>query len=143
MGVTAMLEAADLVVSGKHQEIVQDESLATYEGWFRADESRIHWTQHVDQVYNLIRACNPAPGAWCEINEQRVFVYDCRKHTARTISAVRGKPGQIVEIGAESIFVNAQGGTIEILRVRPQDGKKISAAEYAQQTGLTVDAFAR
>ena len=35
MGVAAMVEAADLVVSGKHREVVQDESQATYEGWFR------------------------------------------------------------------------------------------------------------
>src|SRR5512145_1853863 len=33
MGVKAMLEAADLIVSSKHKEIVQDESQATYEGW--------------------------------------------------------------------------------------------------------------
>src|SRR2546429_8495974 len=33
MGVQAMLEAADLVVAGKHRETVQDESKATYEGW--------------------------------------------------------------------------------------------------------------
>src|SRR5881396_2832149 len=35
MGVKAMLEAADLVVSGKHKETAQDESQATYEGWCR------------------------------------------------------------------------------------------------------------
>src|SRR5512132_1371502 len=39
MGVKAMLEAADLVVAGKHKEVVQDENQATYEGWFRANES--------------------------------------------------------------------------------------------------------
>jgi len=33
MGVKAMLEAADLVLSNKNKEIVQDESQATYEGW--------------------------------------------------------------------------------------------------------------
>ena len=38
MGVQAMLEAADLVVAGKHKEVVQDESQASYEGWFRANE---------------------------------------------------------------------------------------------------------
>src|SRR5512139_1181795 len=32
MGVQAMLEAADLVVAGKHREVVQDESQASYEG---------------------------------------------------------------------------------------------------------------
>src|SRR5689334_10246207 len=43
MGVQAMLEAADLVVSGKHKEIVQDEAQATYEGWCRAAEAKINW----------------------------------------------------------------------------------------------------
>ncbi len=64
MGVKAMLEAADLVVAGKHKEVVQDESQATYEGWCRAAEAKIDWANHVDFVYNLIRGCNPAPGAW-------------------------------------------------------------------------------
>ena len=35
-----MLEAADLVLAGKHRELVQDESQATYEGWFRDAEAR-------------------------------------------------------------------------------------------------------
>ncbi|MEP6792287.1 MAG: methionyl-tRNA formyltransferase, partial [Ramlibacter sp.] len=66
-GVAALLEAADLVMSGKAVEQAQDESQASYEGWFHEEESRINWHSHVDQVYNLIRACNPAPGAWTEL----------------------------------------------------------------------------
>jgi methionyl-tRNA formyltransferase len=60
IGVNALLEAADLVVAGKHQEIVQDESQANYEGWFDANAAQIHWATHISQIYNLIRACNPA-----------------------------------------------------------------------------------
>ena len=45
MGVQAMLEAADLVMAGKHKEIVQDESQATYEGWCRAAEAKLNWAQ--------------------------------------------------------------------------------------------------
>src|SRR5579859_7161181 len=41
MGVKAMLEAAHLVVAGKHRETVQDESRATYEGWCRKAEARL------------------------------------------------------------------------------------------------------
>jgi hypothetical protein len=40
MGVQAMLEAADLVVPASISEIVQDESQATYEGWFRKAEAQ-------------------------------------------------------------------------------------------------------
>jgi len=42
MGVQAMMEAAELVAAGKHAERAQDESQATYEGWCRDAEARIH-----------------------------------------------------------------------------------------------------
>lgn len=136
LGVAAMLEAADLVVAGRHSETVQDESLASYEGWFRTEESRINWANHVDQVYNLIRACNPAPGAWCELGGVKVSLYDCRKHPVRTFGAVRGKPGEIVRITELSLFINAQGGMIEVLRLKPEGGKKMDAADFARERGL-------
>src|SRR6202051_4454178 len=62
MGVAALQEAADLVVSGNANEIVQDEVQASYLGWCRDPEARINWHNHIDQVYNLIRGCIPAPG---------------------------------------------------------------------------------
>ena len=136
MGVAALLEAADLVVTSKHREVAQDESQASYEGWFRTEESRINWANHVDQVYNLIRACNPAPGAWCELAGTKVSIYDCRKHPVRTFGAVRGKPGEIVQITDTSLFINAQGGMIEILRLKAEGGKKMDAGEYARSIGL-------
>lgn len=136
LGVAAMLEAADLVLAGKHKEVVQDETQASYEGWFKSEESKINWANHVDQVYNLIRACNPAPGAWCELAGTRVWLYDCRKHPVRTFGAVRGKPGEIVQITDKSLFINAQGGMIEVLRLKAEGGKKMDAGEYARSVGL-------
>lgn len=135
-GVAAMLEAADLVLAGKHRETAQDESQAGYEGWFKAEESKINWANHVDQVYNLIRACNPAPGAWCELGGGKVSLFDCRKHPVRTYGAVRGKPGEIVQITEKSLFINAQGGMIEVLRLKPEGGKKMEAGEFARNQGL-------
>src|SRR3954451_18025297 len=41
MGVKAMLEAAALVVAGKHRETVQDESKATSAAWCRKGEAKI------------------------------------------------------------------------------------------------------
>ncbi|MEY4643951.1 MAG: hypothetical protein RLZZ596_782 [Pseudomonadota bacterium] len=136
LGVQVMLEAADLVLTGKHTETVQDESQASYEGWFRSEESRINWHNHVDQVYNLIRSCNPAPGAWCELAGQKVFIYDCLKHPVRRFAGVKGKPGEVVDITATSILINAQGGMIEVLRLKPEGGKKMDAAAFAHESGL-------
>ena len=131
MGVQAMLEAADLVVAGKHQELVQDESLATYEGWFREAEARIHWASHVDAIYNLIRGSNPAPGAWTTLGGVKLQIFDCKKLPVRTFGAVKGKIGEIVECGAAGFQVTAQGGRIEVLRAKLGDGKKVAAGELA------------
>ncbi len=129
MGVQAMVEAADLVVSGKHRELVQDESQATYEGWFRDAEARINWANHVDVVYNLIRGCNPAPGAWTSLDGAKLQIFDCKKLPVRSFGAVKGKVGEIVECGPASFQVTAQGGRIEVLRAKLGDGKKLAAGD--------------
>jgi methionyl-tRNA formyltransferase len=129
MGVKAMLEAADLVVAGKHKEVVQDESQATYEGWCRKAEARLNWANHVDFVYNTIRGCNPAPGAWTTLGGAELQIFDARKHPVRTFGAVRGKIGEVVEVSDKSFQVTAQGGRIEVLRAKLGDGKKVAAAD--------------
>jgi methionyl-tRNA formyltransferase len=129
MGVKAMLEAADLVVAGKHREVVQDESQATYEGWCRKAEAKLNWANHVDFIYNVIRGCNPAPGAWTTLGGAELQIFDARKHPVRTFGAVKGKIGEVVEVTDKSFQVTAQGGRIEVLRAKLGDGKKVAAAE--------------
>jgi methionyl-tRNA formyltransferase len=136
MGIAALLEAADLVTADRHEERVQDESQAGYEGWFHEEESRINWSQHADQVYNLIRACNPAPGAWTMLGGIKVSIFDSRKHPVQKFSDVRGKPGEIARITEKSIVFNSHGGLIEVFKVRAEGGKKMSATEFARERGL-------
>lgn len=140
MGVAALLEAADLVCASRHQERRQDESQASYEGWFREEESRINWAGHVDQVYNLIRACNPAPGAWTVLEGARTWIYDCRKLPVGKFSEVRGKPGEIARVTPTSILINSQGGQIEVLKLRLEGGKKMGAGDLARERGLAISA---
>jgi methionyl-tRNA formyltransferase len=136
MGVQAMLEAADLVVAGRHRETVQDESRASYEGWCRSAEARINWASHVDFTYNLIRGCNPAPGAWTTYNGKKIQIFDASKHLTRRFSAVKGKVGEIVELGPESVHITCQGGRIEVFKAKAEDTKKLPAPELALALGL-------
>jgi methionyl-tRNA formyltransferase len=136
LGVKAMLEAADLVLANKHKEVVQDESKATYEGWCRKAEAKINWANHVDYVYNLIRGCNPAPGAWTTLDGKELQIFDARKHPVRTFGAVKGKVGEVVEVTEKSFQVTAQGGRIEVQRAKLGDGKKVSAGELLSAGGI-------
>jgi len=136
LGVSALLEAADAVLAGTHQEAVQDESQASYEGWFLAAESQIHWHNHIDVVYDLIRACNPAPGAWTLADGKKVFIFDCRKHRIGRYGDSKGKPGEISAVTQDAIWVSTQSGQIEVLKLRADDGKKMGAGDYAHSAGL-------
>ena len=136
LGVAAMLEAADLVVAGKHKEVRQDESQASYEGWCRTAEAKIDWAKPIDHVFNLIRGCNPAPGAWTTHNGKKLQIFDARKIVFRRFADVAGKIGEVTDVSAQSFKVTAQGGMVEVLKARFEDGKKLAGGEIAQTGGL-------
>ena len=138
LGVSGLLEAADLVVSGRHTECEQDERHATYEGWLRDEEARIHWNGHIDVAYNLIRACNPAPGAWTVIDGVKVRFYECRKHVVGRFVSAGHQPGDIAGVTERSMVIWAHGGLIEVLRLRPEGGEKMDAGEFARLRGLPM-----
>jgi methionyl-tRNA formyltransferase len=136
LGVSAMLGAADLVVAGKHKEVRQDESQASYEGWCRTAEAKIDWAKPIDHVFNLIRGCNPAPGAWTTHNGKKLQIFDARKIVFRRFADVAGKIGEVTDISAQSFKVTAQGGMVEVLKARFEDGKKLVGGEIAQTGGI-------
>jgi methionyl-tRNA formyltransferase len=126
--VQAMLEAADLVLAGRHREAEQDESQASYEGWFREAEAKIHWANHVDFIHDLIRGSDPAPGAWTTLNGVKLQLFDSRKERVRTFGAVKGKIGEVLEVKDARMVITAQGGRIHVGKAKLGDGKKLAAA---------------
>jgi methionyl-tRNA formyltransferase len=130
MGVAALLEAADLVVQRPTPGTLQDETAASYEGWCRAPEARINWHNHVDIVYDLIRGCDPSPGAWTLLNGAKLQLFDVRKHALRRFADSAGAIGAISSVDERSLFVNAQGGRIEVRKLKLGDAGKQSAAQF-------------
>ncbi len=135
-GVQAMLEAADLVLAGKHSETAQDESHASYEGWCRSAEAKIDWAKPIDHIYNLVRGCNPAPGAWTTLGGKKLQIFDARKILFRRFADVPGKIGEVTDVTPQSFKVTGQGGLIEVLKAKSEDSKKVSGGELAQAMGI-------
>jgi methionyl-tRNA formyltransferase len=132
MGVDAMIESLDLVKAGvilKHDQRLEDGS---YESWFKKDAAELDWSKPVADVYNIIRAANPAPGAWTTLNGEQVQVYDSARVDGE------GTPGEVVAVSEDGVTVQAAGGRILIKRVRPQGGDKQPAAEWAAAAGIAA-----
>jgi methionyl-tRNA formyltransferase len=139
MGVSGLIEVADMVVSGKAPALAQYEPAAGYEGIIREAESQIHWANHVDITFNLIRGCNPAPGAWTTLDGKKLFLFESTKRIARTFSEVKGKKiGQVVSVAGSSVTIQGQGGFVEVHRLRWDGGKKIPAGEAGLEAGTIL-----
>ncbi len=133
LGVEAIGEAVDLINRGDPPRIPQDESKASYDPPCRDEHAKIDWSKPARQIYNLIRGCDPQPGAHAIHDGKMVRIFDARLH-----AGANGAPaGRITDIGAENIAIALDGGTLTVKRMRG-DGAKISAAEFAQQAGLKV-----
>ncbi len=130
--IASLDEVCDLFRTGNPPRVAQDESQATYESWCRAADARIAWDRSAPAVYNLIRGTNPQPGAWTLWQGKTLQIYDSRCRSGE------GEPGVVAAIGEESIHVQADGGRIEVQRVRPTGGGKVDAGTWAREAGLAV-----
>jgi methionyl-tRNA formyltransferase len=140
MGIAALQEAAELVVNRGIVGTLQDESQASYEGWCRDPEARINWHNHVDLVYDLIRGCDPAPAAWTTFKGKKLQLHAARKHPSRKFAEVKGSIGAVTAIGDESLLITAQGGQIEVFKLRYDGGKKLPAAQACANAGIAPGA---
>jgi len=132
MGVDAMIESLDLVKENKAPRIEQNLSEGSYESWFGKEQAQIDWAQPAQEVYNIIRAGIPQPGAWTTRNGEQLSVFE-----ARLQSGSGGAPGEVTEVGDAKFVVAGNGGSIQVMRVKAGAGKE-PAAEYVKRTGLAV-----
>lgn len=131
LGVSAIVEAVDLVEAGKAPRIQQDHSQATYESWCTRDDVGIDWSRPVAEVYNLIRGANPQPAAWTRLDGTSIQIFDAAK-----AGPVKESPGTVAAVREDGIVVAAAGGSILVKRVRIGSGEKTLAAEFAHGRGI-------
>jgi methionyl-tRNA formyltransferase len=133
LGIEAIGEAVDLIKAGNPPRIIQDESKATYDPPCTDEHAKIDWSKPAQEVYNLIRGCDPQPGAHTTWQGRMVRIFDARLGAgANSVPA-----GQVTAIGAEDIAIGVKGGTLTVKRLRGE-GAKISGAEFAKVANLKV-----
>ncbi len=137
MGIDAMVEAVDLIKSGNAPALVQDESKATYEPPCRDEHAKIDFAKPAREVFNLIRGCDPQPGAFATAGDKRIRLYEAGFSVIRSDSA----PGTIVAIESDGMKIALAGGTVLVKRARiDPNPKKAAPAELAAAGDLRLGA---
>lgn len=133
LGIDSMIEAIELIGSGRAPATIQDETAATYEPPCRDEHARVDFSKPALEVHNLIRGCDPQPGAYCEAGQRRLRLYEPNLESG-SASAL---PGTITSITKEGMRIALNGGTVLIARARLEpEGKKAAPAEIASSGGI-------
>ena len=134
MGIDAMVEAVDLIKKGKAPRIPQDESKATYEPPCEDRVASVHFEKSVNDIYNLIRGCDPQPGAYTTFKGKKIRLYDARMDPL----ASGKRPGEIVAVDEGGLQIAAKGGVIKVGKLRVDKGEKTGPVEFARSVDLKV-----
>ena len=134
MGIYAIIEAIDLIKAGNAPKVTQDESLATYEPPCDDTVASIDWERPAQEVYNLIRGCDPQPGAYSIYNGEKVRFYGVQLLRAEGDE----RPGQIITISKGKILIALNGGALRVGKIKGERGDKVEAYEFAEQANLQV-----
>jgi methionyl-tRNA formyltransferase len=94
----------------------------------------VDFEKAIHDIYNLIRGCDPQPGAYTIFKGKKVRFYDARINPL----AADKKPGEIVAIEEESLQIAVKGGTIKIGKLRVDKGEKVGAMEFARSADAKV-----
>jgi methionyl-tRNA formyltransferase len=134
MGIDAIVEAVELIKIGKAPRIPQDESKVTYERPCDDRVASVDFEKSIHDVYNLIRGCDPQPGAFTSFKGKKVRFYDARMEPSESGE----KPGEVLAIETDSLIVAVKGGILRIGKLRVDKGEKIGPVEFAQSVGLKI-----
>lgn len=96
----------------------QPEDGVTYAAKIDKSEARIDWSQPASQVDRQIRGLSPFPGAWCQIDGERVKLLRSR------LASGSGEPGQVLP----GFTIACGDGAIQVLTAQ-RSGKKPMAAD--------------
>jgi methionyl-tRNA formyltransferase len=135
LGLETLGEAIDLIRTGSAPATPQDERLATYEAICRDEHAGIDFAKPAQAVYDLVRGCDPQPGAWTTLADKRLRLYDGAIEAAEQGPA----PGTIISIDSGGMRLALEGGRLLVRRVRiDPSAKKIAPAELAEAGELAV-----
>jgi methionyl-tRNA formyltransferase len=130
LGIETMGEAIDQIQAGTAPRIAQDESRATYEAPCRDEHALITFSQPARAIHNLIRGCDPQPGAFVQFGDTRLRLYDA----SFIEEAPSAAPGTIIANDENGMRFAADSGIINVRRVRLEPSvKKVAPHELAAE----------
>lgn len=128
MGAQALVEALALLETNQLKPRPQDDARATYAPKVTRETRRVRWNEPAHRVARVIRAFDPSPGAWTELDRREVKLFGA------TLVEGSGAPGEIRTTDNGLRVITAQGA-VAIEDVQPAGKARMAAADWLRGRG--------
>lgn len=128
IGVEAMVETVAAIDAGTAQLSPQPEQGASFQGLVDDEAAKLDLAEDAVALDRRIRGCDPQPGAWLSLGDERIRLYGSRVESQSEPSEARGSVLAVVESG---LLLAVRGGILRIQKVRRATGKCV-----AHESGL-------
>ena len=117
------LESLRLLTAGSAPRIPQDNAQATSAPKLKREHGRIDWSEPAEVIERKIRAFNPWPGVFMQINNRNL------KISSASVVDLNGQPGEILRSEKE-LIVAAGKGALSLGDVQLEGKRRMSAGEF-------------
>ncbi|WP_392561360.1 methionyl-tRNA formyltransferase [Orbus sturtevantii] len=125
LGPNSLLKTLALILSGEAIAEKQDESQVTYAEKLSKQEAKLNWQLPARQLERCIRAFNPWPVSYFEINDELIKVWQANviEQNSKQIA------GTILQADKNGIQIATAEGIINLTQLQPAGKKSMSAAD--------------
>jgi methionyl-tRNA formyltransferase len=133
----ALVEAIERIRQGKDDYTPQDHRKATRAPKVEKTDGLIDWNLPAAQIDLIVRAMTPKPGAQTRLGAKRFIVMEGA--VERDLYGL-GIPGLLQSSGEEGIRVCTGKDLYRITRIKPDNGRNMTAGEFVRGHHIAPDA---
>lgn len=126
LGADLLIKTMEDIVDGKAIYTPQDDSLSSYSPMIFKETGKIDWNRKAEDIVNLIRGLKPWPIAYTRYRDETMKIH--RASIVPNLS--NGKPGEIVKVSNEGIYVSTINDSILIEELQFPNKRKMMVREY-------------
>jgi len=131
IGAAALVEAISLRSGGAVRPAPQDHTHATYAPKLDREQAHIDWQRDSAALVRQIRAFDPAPGAWTELDGNTLKLFGAQ------VAAGSGALGTVLDT-AGRLVIAAGSGAVAVSEVQPAGKTRIPVEAWLRGRGVTA-----
>jgi methionyl-tRNA formyltransferase len=126
VGASLLDDIWDALAAGALTPVAQDEAAATHAPMLDKETGRIDFTRGARAVCDLVRGCDPWPGAFTTLDGEIVKVLSAQRIVAR------GEPGVVLDVDRDGLLVGCGDDVVALGELQLPGRKRMPARALVQ-----------